>query len=419
VLTGTATHSSKRIIQYPNTARNANSVRFGSGSAVQSPAGASLGNKGNLASRAEKTDQWRKRFRLLNTARELLPDHKSIQCCMKHMQRGVETATIESNGDKARITGVHRCNYGYICPVCAPKIAMSHARELAAACAAAYAKGWKVYHITYTLSHHEGASLDETLKKITDARRKYFLAGRGYQEIKEIAGIQGSARALETTHGANGWHPHFHELLFISGELPLDFEATMSNRWLAAVSRVGGHADQKHGLRVETGSQKISEYLNKFGQLPIEGGHSVEMELSHGHTKIARKGGASPFALLDSARSGNENSGLLFREYARAMRGKAVIRWSKGLREVLGVAILDTEAPDGEMDAYVPVAALSKLAMIEIAREALLPSVLTAAVAGYPVLVEFLSLYDINPHPRIGGLFIFGRLGDLHKDVWA
>jgi len=419
MLAGTATRTHDKIIPYPNKLRNkANAVSFGV-SAVQSPAGASLGNKGDLASRAEKTDQWRKRFRLLNTARELLPDHKSIQCCMKHMKRGVETATIESNGDKARITGVHRCNYGYICPVCAPKIAMSHARELAAACAAAYQKGWKVYHVTYTLSHHAGTTLAEVLSSLADARRKYFLAGRGYQALKNEAGIQGSARALEVTHGRNGWHPHFHELLFLSGDVPDDFETVLTARWLEAVAKVGASASPDHALKLEAGSKQISEYLNKFGQLPLDGGHSVEMELSHGHTKIARQKGATPFALLETAREGNQKAGQLFCEYADVMRGRAIIRWSKGLRQALG--LLEQSEPvcdDGQAE-FIPVAALSKLAMIEIAREALLPSVLTAAVAGYPVLVEFLSLYDINPHPRIGGLFILGRLGDLHKDVWA
>jgi len=415
MLAGTATRTHDKIIPYPNKLRNkANDVSFGV-SAVPAPQGASLGNKGSLASRTEKDAQWKKRYQLQATARRLLPQHKSLQCCLRNMKRGTAHATIESNGDVAKLTGVHRCNYGYICPVCAPKIAMQHARELADACTRVYQKGWKVYHITYTLSHHKGASLDETLKKISDARRKYFLAGRGYQEIKRDAGIEGTARALETTHGANGWHPHYHELLFISGDLPEDFEETMSKRWMAAVSRVGGHADLEHGFHLETGSQKISEYLNKFGQLPIDGGHAVEMELSHGHTKIARKSGSTPFALLEAARSGSTSASNLFREYAECMAGRAVIRWSKGLRAVLGMqseVSVEENTPNVE---YVPVAALSRDALIEISDNCLLPAVLTAAVAGYPVLKEFLSLYDIHEHPWQAGLFTVGNPEQLKR----
>jgi hypothetical protein len=338
---------------------------------------------------------------------------------MKHMKRGVETATILSNGDTAKITGVHRCNYGYLCPVCAPKIAMAHARELAAACAAAYARGWRVIHVTYTLSHHQGDSLERVLSCLSDARRKYFLGGRWYQGIKAQCDIQGSARALECTVGHNGWHPHYHELLFIAGDLPADFEAALQERWVYSVQKVGGCASLENGLHLEEGSAAISEYLNKFGQLPIEGGHSVEMELSHGNSKIARKGGKTPFALLESARSGSTSDGLRFVEFAEAMHGRAIIRWSKGLREALELADVEQLADSGDEDTFVPVAALSKLAMIEIANEALLPAVLTAAAAGYPVLRDFLAMYDINPHPRAAGLFVFGRICDLHDEVWT
>jgi len=387
--------------------------------AVSSPAGASLGNKGSLASRTEKDAQWKKRYQLQATARRLLPEHKSLQCCLRQMKRGTAHATIESNGDVAKLSGVHRCNYGYICPVCAPKIAMAHARELAAACAAAYAKGWRVIHVTYTLSHNKQQSLEGVLSCLSDARRKYFLGGRWYQGIKEQCQIQGSARALECTVGHNGWHPHYHELLFIAGDIPADFEATLQARWVYSVQKVGGIASMENGLHIEEGSQKISEYLNKFGQLPESGGHSVEMELSHGHTKIARKGGSTPFALLEAARQGQERAGRLFVEYSRAMYGRAIIRWSKGLREILGIVEREQLADSGDDSQFVEVAALSRDALIEISDNCLLPAVLTAAVAGFPVLREFLAMYDINPHPRVAGLFILGRLGDLHKDVWA
>lgn len=420
MIAGTATRNHKHNISRKHNKRNANMISGGAGSlAVSSPAGASLGNKGNLASRTKKSDEWRKRYRLQATARALLPEHKSLQCCLRHMKRGVETATIESNGERAKLTGAHRCNYGYICPVCAPRIAMAHAKELAAAVTAAYKKGWKVYHVTYTVSHHPGTTLDEVLSSIAGARRKYFTAGRGYQDLSNAAGIQGSARALEVTHGNNGWHPHFHELLFCSGDAPDNFETSLSERWIASLAKVGAFASPDHAVRVEEGSQHISEYLNKFGQLPIEGGHSIEMELSHGHTKIARKGGKSPFALLDAARQGNPHAGQLFVEYSSAMAGRAIIRWSKGLRAALDMPDEISEGDDLSAPEFVPVAALTKAALIEISDNALLPAVLAAAVAGFPVLQEVLACYDINPHPRIAGLFIRGRLGDLHTEVWT
>jgi len=369
------------------------------------PQGVPLGNNADFASRTKKADQKKIRFQLQKAARKILPDNHRIQSCHRTTAYGTIYATIETNGERSRLAGVHTCDSA-VCPVCAPKIAMRHAKELAAACTAAYAKGWRVLHVTYTLSHHRGESLDNVLESIANARRKYFLAGRTWQEIKMRLAIEGSARALEVTHGENGWHPHFHELLFISGETDLDLEITLKNHWLRAVSKVGGHADFEHGVKVEEGSERISDYINKFGRLPEEGGHSVEMELSHGHSKIARKGGKTPFALLESASQGNAHAARLFSEYAACMAGRSLIRWSKGLREALA---LQTEVSEGDAvseDVFVEVAALSWQALMEISNDSLFPAVLAAADAGFAVLKTLLDLYDIVEDPDYPRLFV-------------
>jgi len=364
-----------------------------------------LGNNADFASRTKKAEQKKKRFQLQKTARSILPDKHRIQSCHRTTAHGTIYATIETNGERSRLAGVHTCDSA-VCPVCAPKIAMRHAKELAAACTAAYAKGWRVLHITYTLSHHLGEPLEYVLSNISLARRKYFLAGRGYQSIKAAVGIEGSARAAEVTHGQNGWHPHYHELLFVSGDIPEDFEETLSKRWILAVKKVGGIATAEHGLKIEEGSERISDYINKFGRLPEEGGHSVEMELSHGHSKIARKGGKTPFALLEAAYRGSDADAALFVEYARGMAGKALIRWSKGLRELLELDTADESAAEGCDEAFTEVAALSWQALMEISNDSLFPAVLAAADAGFAVLKTLLDLYDIVEDPDYPRLFV-------------
>lgn len=261
-------------------------------------------------------------------------------------------------------------------------------------------------HVIYTLSHHKGVSLHDVLSSITDARRKYFLAGRGYQKIKSDAGIEGTARALETTYGENGWHPHFHELLFVRMELPSDFEETLKNRWIDAVAKVGGYADHEHGLRIEEGHAQISEYLNKFGRLPESGGHAVEMELSHGYAKNARKNGKTPFALLHAASQGDTQSARLFCEYSTCMAGRALIRWSKGLREALGLSGVESESADISEPIFAELAGFSWHALKLISDECILPAVLLAATAGYEALRELLDLYDLIPDVDIPRLFV-------------
>jgi len=396
---GTATKNTNHTIASKPSLRNMQRAPV---SAAKQP----LGNTADLASRAQKAKKQRRRYELQAAARAILPKFHRIQSCHRRAAHGATYATVESNGDRARLANVHTCDCGYACPVCAPKVAMRHATELAAAVTAAYAKGWKVIHVTYTLSHHKGESLEHVISSITDARRKYFLAGRGYQSIKDKAGIQGSARALETTHGQNGWHPHFHELLFLAGEISDDFEAQLKTRWRTAVEKVGGYADEEHGLKIEEGHQHISEYLNKFGRLPEEGGHSIEMELSHGYTKTARGEGKTPFALLAAASDGDEEAAKLFSEYAAVMSGRALIRWSKGLREALGLLEQGEPVCDDQAECFTQVAALSWQALKKISTLSLFPAVLLAATAGFEVLVELLDDYDLVPDSAIPKLFV-------------
>lgn len=368
-----------------------------------------LGNTADFASALDNAQKKKRRFELQKAARAILPGDHRIQKCHRYSAFGTTYTTIENDGNRSRLSGVHTCDCGYACPVCAPKIAMRHAKELAAACTAAYAKGWRVLHITYTLSHHKGESLEYVLSSIASARRKYFTAGRGYQSLQEQAGIEGSARSLECTVGQAGWHPHFHELLFCAGEVPDDFEAQLKARWSAAVAKVGGYADEQHGLVIEEGSQHISEYLNKFGNLPVEGGHSVEMELSHGYTKNARRDGKTPFALLSAAQEGDDDAARLFCEYACAMAGRALIRWSKGLRAALDIPEEVSDGDDISRGIYVEMAALSWQTLKKISDLCIMPAVLLASEAGFDVLKMFLEDYGIVEDPDYPRLFIDPR----------
>ena len=40
-------------------------------------------------------------------------------------------------------------------------------------------------------------------------------SGRAWQQIRDEYMVVGAIRSTEFTHGDNGWHPHFHELLLL------------------------------------------------------------------------------------------------------------------------------------------------------------------------------------------------------------
>lgn len=67
------------------------------------------------------------------------------------------------------------------------------------------------------------------------------------------------------------------------------------------------------GLTVQDGSF-ADKYVSKWG---------LESEMTKGHSKIAKIGGMTPFALLENIlETGDARSWALFQEYASAFKGK-------------------------------------------------------------------------------------------------
>lgn len=65
--------------------------------------------------------------------------------------------------------------------------------------------------------------------------------------------------------------------------------------------------------------------------------------MTKGHTKQARDG-ETPFSLLRSCLENEDAQGVrLFREFSAAFRGKRQLVWSRGLRDLLGVDVLNDE----------------------------------------------------------------------------
>lgn len=210
--------------------------------------------------------------------------------------------------------------------------------------------------VTYTQQHDQADTLEKLLDVNKEARRwmksNSRIAGDTWQTIKAKYGLQGGIINLECTHGANAWHPHNHELLFID---PAQAESDdmgelrwlLAHRWQTAVRKHGGDCDIAHGLDLRTGDDAISEYIAKFGHEP-KGGWSLESEMTKGSSKIGKANGRTPFQLLyDYTKKDDLQAGALFVEFAKLFSGKAHLRWSQGLREAL-----DLENYTDDADAF-------------------------------------------------------------------
>lgn len=267
------------------------------------------------------------RYALQAIARHLLPKSRTAHC-LRHVQKQRSSVDVfQSTGYKrAHYGGLQTCASVWCCPVCSAKISERRRAELQALIASHIEAGGYVVLITRTVPHSRTDNLDDLLGRITKAEASYK-AHRDYKRIMSAVGIVGTVRAIEVTHGhANGWHPHVHELVFLSSpkiHLP-DLEEDLSRIWAAAALRAGLPLPSRaHGLSVQDGT-KAAKYASKWG---------LESELTQWHRKRGKVESRTPFDLLRSYYGQRDAyAGHLFKEYAEAFHGRHQLQFSRGLK---------------------------------------------------------------------------------------
>jgi hypothetical protein len=295
---------------------------------------------------------------------------------------------------KAFYHGLMSCGSVWTCPVCAAKIAERRRVELQQALEAAKAKGWGVHFVTLTVPHGIGDDLHEILGKLSDALGK-MSRNAPFRRAKAQTGLQiyGYIRAQEVTYGANGWHPHFHLLVFTQGDMGSSIVRYCYDKaWRSACVASGlPEPHHVHGCTVQDG-REAAKYVSKWG---------LEDEMTKAHTKKAKRHGLTPWGLLRAVLDGGapeiapEPAAALFRLYAHAFKGRRQLHWSVGLRAKLlpeQVELSDqqiVERPEDER--AVLLAELTTEQWRSIRRAKSEASVLDAAEAGASVLGVVLS----------------------------
>jgi hypothetical protein len=155
-----------------------------------------------------------------------------------------------------------------------------------------------------------------------------------------LYGAVGTIKALECSVGSNGWHPHRHVLLILDGSISalevVALEAALYALWAAAAGKSGLGMGRRHGLTVQSTWGAVGDYVAKWG---------IAAELTK--PKMGRGAHLSPFQLLGLAADTGEAAAVsLFREYAEVFKGSKQLRWSNGLRDMLG---LGAEKSDEEV----------------------------------------------------------------------
>ncbi len=225
----------------------------------------------------------------------------------------------------AYFVGISRCGSVWECPVCALQIRAERAEELKYA-----VEQWgadAVAMLSLTVRHGLGDDLRAVRQGISHSFGR-LINGAPWKRFCRKLGIQHHVRAIEVTHGANGWHPHLHILFFLETKLTDEEQAEASawlqKRWAACVQRAlgGAFVPNEHGVDIR--SAKRADYLAKFS-----------FELTDPGTKKARGKNRTPLQIAASAASGNDEA--LWRSYCEGMRGAKMLTWSRGLREFVGL----------------------------------------------------------------------------------
>lgn len=307
-------------------------------------------------------------------------------------------ATMSAGSTAAGIvhtSGVSRCASAWACPVCAAKLSEVRAGEIDTGLARHletefHGRHGLAYFVTATAHHQAGMHLSATLDLVQESyravmqsstakrsltRRRFRPGPNGTRVVDREwqvyggarrAGYVGQIRAVEITHGRNGWHPHIHTVfLFRAGTRPAVAERWLHRlgvHWSKQLVKRGSHCnDRGWDVRPIRTNADIGGYLTK-----IDGGWGPGLELAGANRKTSA--GKTPFALLDEAAGGSAWAEMMFKIYEAATFGRRTIVWSRGLKARLGIVDQDDdeaidEAPVDELvvEAVVPAGAWKQL----------------------------------------------------------
>lgn len=245
---------------------------------------------------------------------------------------------------KAFYNGLMACGSVWTCPVCAAKISERRRVELSDGMEAARIRNFKTHFVTLTFPHGAGDDLQDIRTKMSAAygrlsNGKYSVKGT-LKKIDSENEIFGFIRAVEVTHGKNGFHPHIHMIVFTNDYVGSSaLETVYSKSWKNACRLAGLPEPNEYGCVVKDGAF-ASDYISKWG---------IEDEMTKANAKTSSNKGVTPWGLLKACLDGDvdgyppERAEMLFKIYAKSFHGQRQLYWSNGLRKLLDLSKLVTD----------------------------------------------------------------------------
>lgn len=278
--------------------------------------------------------------------------------------------------DSSYYSGLQRCSSVWHCPYCSYKISSYRAQQIAQITEKVIGSGGSAGMATFTISHHAYQSLEavaDGIRTIWDKMTKR----RDFKALMKVWDRIGYVRALEVTHGENGWHPHLH-VLFWSWETEEDHAQVVT-----AMFDIWQDVAKKNGYMALAGGFAYSAVDNVAGVAEYVSKWGVAKEVAQGNIrKNGKSGGRTPFQILAQIEATTEPDRkdiALFKEYAETFKGRRQLTWSRGVKkEWLSLDDLTDEQicqmeEDGE-----PVAIMSRKVWRQIVAQDLPPLLINA-----------------------------------------
>jgi len=286
------------------------------------------------------------------------PQYRVENCHRLKAKRSHQVSLRKKEGAvRANYGDIQSCGSVHACTVCASTISERRCQYVQAAIDA-----WKnlccescVYLVTFTTPHYIFQPLCVVLGIQDQAfriMRQQPQKGRYkvFRTIMTEMGCIGTITGRDGTFGANGWHPHRHELV-----MGLDSDLDQIQEWRydlvrafrIAFEKAGGHiadrsAFERHAVQIDQihdkddGFTRISHYITDIDKEKW----TIAKETTKGIVKMGKNGNITPFGMLEAIRQGSEHSALYsakFFEHARTMHGKKQLWPSPGLNKILGL----------------------------------------------------------------------------------
>lgn len=293
-------------------------------------------------------------FVLQDLSCRLLPRERVCNCLKKRIDKNQERNVMYNPVRQQAYWGnVQRCGSVWTCPVCSKKISENRKSELKQAVEYWKGQGKGLLLLTLTSPHTVKDSLSSVLARQKLALKSFFSDRKGRTLFNRL-GKRHHIRSFEITYGINGWHPHYHILLFVDSNVdfrssasPTDLELASAYydeflaHWKNCCKKNGLKEPNQHGLDIRDGSY-AEEYISKFGDNETKVIWGIESEMTKGIVKRGRYSSLHPFDLLTLSSEDEEifnekKPSKLYQEYAVATKGKRQLMWSRGLKKECGI----------------------------------------------------------------------------------